>query len=165
MLYKVTRNPNIGRLSHMFALLVVLLALTSCAKPPRPTVSLHDAARTGNCDQLRRHVYWGCNINENEGRDKNTPLHVAAEAGQVKAVEFLVEVKGIDINSRNAWGNTSLHSAVLGHSVQCVRVLLEHGADAHASNGKFTPIKFVDNNWAMSETTRKEMHEAFNKYK
>lgn len=46
--------------------------------------------------------------------------------------------------SANAYGNTALHAAVHAVSLQCVKLLLEAGADVHAVNHKgSTPLHFI----------------------
>jgi ankyrin repeat protein len=58
-------------------------------------------------------------------------LLVAAQAGDTADVQSLL-AKGVDINSRGAYGNTPLMSAALTGHTDTVRVLLERGADVNA---------------------------------
>ena len=42
---------------------ILSLALSDCGEPERPTVSIQHIAETGDIDQLKRHVYWGTDVN------------------------------------------------------------------------------------------------------
>ena len=91
----------------------------------------------------------------------DTPVHLAAQ-GLPDVLQMLLE-RGADPNARNVWGDTPLHAAVAAAGdaeargdpslpsimeqvvqsiAQCVRVLIEHGADANACNdrGGDTPL-------------------------
>ena len=60
-------------------------------------------------------------------------LRVAAAAGDIDQVRALLEQQ-VDVNGAdpNANGCTALHSAIFGHHIQIVKLLLEHGADVQA---------------------------------
>jgi ankyrin repeat protein len=60
-----------------------------------------------------------------------TPLHAAAEMGDVAEVERLL-AGGADPNLRNWLDKTPLHLAARSNQVEVVAVLLEKGADADA---------------------------------
>lgn len=64
-----------------------------------------------------------------------TPLHAAAQLGQVEVVSLLLK-QGARLDLVDAWGNTPL-SRALGpsqESREIVRILLEHGVDPSAEN-------------------------------
>ncbi|HKK06929.1 MAG TPA: ankyrin repeat domain-containing protein [Gammaproteobacteria bacterium] len=71
------------------------------------------------------------------GRDENgwSPLHFAAQQGDVGVAEILIEA-GADIDSKDANGNTPLWFAAMNshHSAQVVNRLLTHGADPSQKN-------------------------------
>jgi ankyrin repeat protein len=64
-----------------------------------------------------------------------SPLHVAAEKGSVRLVEFFL-AKGADVNAKAwAWhGDTPLHTAARCGQIDVVKVLLAHGVDANIMN-------------------------------
>ena len=57
--------------------------------PARPTISIHEAASTGNVLELKAHLYWGCDLNE-MGTSRMTPLALAALQGHTNVVELLL---------------------------------------------------------------------------
>jgi ankyrin repeat protein len=58
----------------------------------------------------------------------DTPLHIAAIRGDVKAIGLLLDL-GADINARGENGYTALHYAVAQERPDVVRLLLGRGAD------------------------------------
>lgn len=67
-----------------------------------------------------------------------TPLHVAAQAGNLAALQFLVEEEGLDIAARGSKNMTPLHHAVLGRSENCAAYLIKAGADTNAKDASGT---------------------------
>ena len=70
----------------------------------------------------------------------NTPLHRAANAGQLVVARFLIANKA-DVNAKNSNGETPLHAAaILGHK-SFVELLIENGSDVNAvSKAGDTPL-------------------------
>ncbi|XP_075229956.1 uncharacterized protein LOC142329346 isoform X2 [Lycorma delicatula] len=70
----------------------------------------------------------GLDINkpDNEG---NTPLHFAAQAGQVECVNFLLSrCSGIEVDARNNLGFTPLMKAAIQGRTKCAKLLIFAGA-------------------------------------
>src|SRR5205814_920543 len=59
-----------------------------------------------------------------------THLHVLA--GFLPAVKYLVEELGVDVNARDAIGDTALHYAAARGDNEMILLLLAHGADVTA---------------------------------
>jgi len=127
--------------------LSAMVMLSACGEPPKPTVTLHEAARMGNIAQLKSHFHWGCDVNLRDEYGR-TPLHVAAEAGQAGAVRQLI-AKDADVNAARStmktylvvlkcgmhidahrW--TPLHLAALDGHVDVAKLLIDNGADVNA---------------------------------
>lgn len=112
--------------------LAVLLSLTgACSEPDRPSVSLYLAVQREDLDQVKRHLYWGSDINVvfPNGR---YPLQMAAENGRIILVKTLLE-HGADIDTATADGDTALDLAILAGRTEVAEVLLAHGARLEAS--------------------------------
>jgi ankyrin repeat protein len=67
----------------------------------------------------------------------STPLHVAAERGNLDVVRALVKQLGADVNTSDKRGRTVLMSASIGQQDEVIRWLIKHGADAQASHQKY----------------------------
>ena len=94
--------------------------------------ALHEAARTGDLDAVRRLA----NSTTVATRDKlnRTPLHIAALWGQTEAGEVLIEAGG-DIHAEDQWGVTPMTRALLVQQVrgwdrsEFVKMLRDRGAE------------------------------------
>ena len=108
-------------------LLILRLGLLSaCGKPPEPTVSLYRAVQLGDLDQIKRHIFWGSDLNQT-GPDGDLPLHVAARSGKVGIARELAD-HGADLEARNAAGLTAMDLALAEGKTQVAEQLLESGA-------------------------------------
>lgn len=61
------------------------------------------------------------------------PLIAAVEAGELPKVQKMIN-SGIDVNTRDAEGNTSLHIAALYGNIEMMKWLMEHKANINAKN-------------------------------
>ena len=68
-----------------------------------------------------------------QSKDEDTALHLAARAGDVMAVQTLLE-NGADANAKNINGDTALHLAARAGNVMVAQVLLKKGADTTIIN-------------------------------
>jgi hypothetical protein len=85
---------------------VLLFAtLAGCGRPTPPSVSVQDAARTGNLAAIRQHIKAGSNLNEKEPVGGSSPLNTAAAVGQLEVARALIQ-GGADVNGRNNNGET-----------------------------------------------------------
>lgn len=57
----------------------------------------------------------------------NTPLHHAAESGQVGAVKMLLSASKVQIDTKNVFGFTPLMKAAIQGHVRCSKMLLFAG--------------------------------------
>ena len=74
------------------------------------------------------------------GGSQETPMHVAALAGQADILSLLLE-HGVDIDCRETFGQTPLHSASWLGEVEAGQFLLDHGADIDAQDDNgWTPL-------------------------
>lgn len=128
---------ELGRVVGVIFLGILILADSSCSKPERPSVSLFEAAEQGNLDQLKRHLYWGCDVNA-VNSDSQTPLGLAAKNGQVEVVKLLVS-KGADATKAGA-----LHYAAEERQVKVIEALLNSGVDINTRDSSgYTALHMV----------------------
>ena len=98
--------------------------------------ALSAAAASGRLDVVKRLLEEGADVTRAEGA-----LHRAAMRGSTDVVSLLIEL-GMSVNADAGSGNTTpLHGAVLGQSLETVRLLLDAGADVDAkSEHDSTPL-------------------------
>ena len=91
------------------------------------------AAEGGNAEVIREVLSTGCDIKLTDN-DVWPPLILAAKNGNAEALQELIRCEmaqkgGVKSIHADVHGLTPLHQAVLSESKECVRILLEHGAD------------------------------------
>jgi ankyrin repeat protein len=113
-------------LRTLAAVALSTLLLAACSEPPRPTINLYRAIHGGDLDQIKRHIYWGTDINQSDPEGEK-PLHVAARRGRVVIAGELLK-NGADPNARNRNGQTPLQIALTEGKTQLAGVLVKEGA-------------------------------------
>jgi ankyrin repeat protein len=108
------------------SLLLLLLFLTTCSAPDKPTIGLYLAVQRGDIDQIERHIYWGADINQ-PNVDGETPLHVAAAKGRLVVVKLLLK-HAAEIDAANRDGHSPLYAAVMADRTQVAQYLVDQGA-------------------------------------
>lgn len=113
-------------------LLILLLfsltsSLTGCNEPPKPTVNLYRSVHIGDIEQIKRHLFWGTDINQ-PGPNGDFPLHIAVGQGSIAIARELLR-HGADVNARNAAGHTPLHVALASGKVPSAKLLLNEQPD------------------------------------
>jgi len=106
--------------------LILLLLLSACSKPERPTLALYPAIQRGDIAQIERHIKWGTNLNQADP-DGSMPLHVAAKEGRWVVVKLLLK-HGAKINVLDRQGHTPLYDAIMSGRTQVAEMLIKRGA-------------------------------------
>lgn len=108
-----------------------------------PTVSIWQAAITGNSAAMKQHIAAGTDLNKSEDIGGSTPLILAAVFGQDEIAQILINA-GADLETRNYSGGTALHQACFFCHPKIVELLLQSGADRNKINSRnLTPLDSV----------------------
>ena len=108
------------------------------------------AARNNQCESMAGLVQRGANVNANPFR--GTPLLWACYSDKVEAAEWLLD-HGADPDLRHNWGGeghgvnaVAMHLAAQHNAVNCVKLLLDRGADATIVDGAHdgTPLGWAE---------------------
>ena len=88
------------------------------------------AALAGGHFQVAQVLHRNKSSVEPRGCCEYTPLHSAAQNGDLEMVQVLLEY-GVDVNTKNSFGTTPLFFALYSdHSdTRVTRLLIEHGAE------------------------------------
>jgi ankyrin repeat protein len=121
------RIQGLMSFAPVLAVLVLpALLLVACNEPPPPTINLYRAIHSGDLDQIKRHIYWGTDLNQTDPQGEN-PLLVAARHGRLIIARELLK-NGADPNARNRAGETPLQVALSEGKTQLAGVLFDEGA-------------------------------------
>ena len=93
----------------------------------------HLAVRQGAMDVVRAVAEAGGAMDK-ANKHGDSPLHLAAMAGDVTAIEYLVRECDADLLARGNNECTPLHNAVLGSHIDAVKLLLRLGASPNATD-------------------------------
>lgn len=121
-------------LPALFAALLTLPAIGQATSLDRP---IHDAARIGNGEDVRKLLKADPKQRDVRTELGSTPLHLAAMNPDTSALKALIAAKA-DPNARDNEGATPLHMAAYASRPVHVQLLLEAGADplAKTDNGR-----------------------------
>lgn len=117
-----------------------IAAVVIMATAPALAGPLHDAARSGDLEQVRKLIDSGAHI-EDRDKTQETPLISGALAGHAEIVAELLK-RGADVMARNDRGLTALHAAAYRGDLASAQVLLGAGAAVNDAADKFkvTPL-------------------------
>jgi len=121
-------------ISFLFACCLGLPAIAEVTSYDQP---IHDAARNGSGDDVRRLLQADPRQRDVRTALGSTPLHLAATNGDTSAMKALIAA-GANPNARDNDGATPLHMAAYSSRPANSQLLLEAGADplAKTDNGR-----------------------------
>ncbi|MFC1792926.1 ankyrin repeat domain-containing protein [Planctomycetota bacterium] len=105
-------------------------------EPSDPPLSLLEAASLGDIEEVRSIISRGTGVNDLENSFFKTALHQAIIKDHKDMVEFLLDVKDIDISARDSFSSTPLRYAVEGGHKEIVELLIDSGADVNDKDGR-----------------------------
>jgi len=110
--------------------------------------SIWRAARDGDIEALKVHVRAGADVNSVSEEDGSHPLALAAVAGRLEAVRYLLK-QGAKVNATDDDGDTALHQAAFFGHLEIVETLVDTGAkiDSTSKSGA-TPFKNASAPWS-----------------
>lgn len=115
-------------------------------RPPNvdPLRPIHRAVMTGNVDDFSVELAKSEDNINLPGPEGMTPLHIAADRGNVEFAKALLEA-GAVVDPINLFGNTPLWVAMMKRRRTCpdgsmIRLLIDHGADPNRGEGDVTPL-------------------------
>ena len=105
--------------------------------------SLHVASQGGHLEVVKYLVSVGAAIDVESGMDQSSSLVLAAQEGHLNVLSFLISA-GADVNSRNMYGNSSLHQACRLGRHDIIDVLIANKAYINITNNKMSaPLHFI----------------------
>jgi ankyrin repeat protein len=110
--------------------LAIVVVVTLAMSRPASCGEIHNAARRGDVDKVQALIRRDPNLVLSTDHKEMTPLHVAAESGQMKVVTLLLDANAY-INVRDGNGHTPLFLAATAGHTDVVMQLLARGADVN----------------------------------
>ncbi len=112
-----------------------------------PTISLWQAAITGNTAAVEEHIEAATDLDAKGDYGGSTPLILAAIFAQNEVARILIDA-GANLELRNSKGSTALHQACFFCRPEIVQMLLKAGADSsQTDNDGRTPLGIVTLNF------------------
>lgn len=103
------------------------------------------ATKDGDLQKVSELINSGADFNTTVGdSDKRNLLHHASQRGHSNLVKFLIE-KGIDVNSLDKRGRTSLYISCYDRQLDSAKTLLSKGAEINIS-GDYNPLDMASSN-------------------
>ena len=90
--------------------------------------ALHFASTNQNYHVLHRLLQWNASPNQPDSMGR-TALHIAAGSGNFNAIYLLLQCDQIQVDSLSLGLETPLMKAIQFSKIECVKMLLDKGAD------------------------------------
>ena len=115
--------------------------------PATPKFSIHEAARRGNLEEIKKHINEGNDLNENESIF-GSPLHNAIAYGQLETVKLLID-EGADVNQKSPEdGSSTVIRAVFFSYPEILKHLITNGANKDVTDNKgMSPLNLLQIPW------------------
>jgi ankyrin repeat protein len=140
-------------------IIIMALCATFACILPVPAQEIHEMAKAGDLDRLKKMIGENPSLVSSRDQDKNTPLHHAIEAGNLKAASLLIG-HGADVNAVNYKTEAPLHIAAYEGNAGAAKLLLEHHADPAMREMRDRIPLFLACNWGNDLETVRVLIEA-----
>ncbi len=107
---------------------------------------IHAASYVGLAHLVKRCLAAGIDINVKDHWCGWTPMHLAAKAGKIGILRFLLEHKA-DINNKDNFGLTPLHTSAINGNTEVASLLLENQAKKNDQDQKGRTPLHIAINW------------------
>lgn len=114
----------------------------------RADLDIHEACAVGNEHRVRALLYGHPGLARELSPDGFAPVALAAYFGHPAIVQALID-GGADVNAqaKNPMKVAAIHAAVSARNLQCVEILLRHGADPNLKQQQdLTPLQAAQHN-------------------
>ena len=130
-------------MKHLLFTTIAAVVLVGCGPLESTFFSIHDAAKDGDVDSVKKFLDQGVDINSQAGRWGNTPLHEAAFWGNVQVVRLLISEEA-NVDAKDYYGCTPLHDAVDYGNLEILELFLGKNTNVNAINEEGqTPLDLV----------------------
>ena len=127
--FSVDRNDHI----EVVKFLMNSGAKVNCADKPDEWTALHYAACKGHSEVAAALIEFGkANVQAVSAYDR-TPLHIAAEEGNIEVAKLLLE-NNANVNAEGMGKLTAFHLACMQGNFDMAMLLVNHGADVNLKN-------------------------------
>jgi ankyrin repeat protein/L-ascorbate metabolism protein UlaG (beta-lactamase superfamily) len=94
---------------------------------------IHEAVRGGNIQAVQRLVAADRSLLATKEADGSTPLHIAAQAGNLEMTKLLLDL-GADVTLGDNENSNALHVAAIGANTAVIDLLLAKGIDVNSAD-------------------------------
>jgi ankyrin repeat protein/L-ascorbate metabolism protein UlaG (beta-lactamase superfamily) len=94
---------------------------------------IHEAVRGGNMQAVQRLVAADRSVLATKEADGSTPLHIAAQAGNLEMTKLLLDL-GADVTIGDNENSNALHVAAIGANTAVIDLLLAKGMDVNSAD-------------------------------
>jgi ankyrin repeat protein/L-ascorbate metabolism protein UlaG (beta-lactamase superfamily) len=116
-----------------FALFILILTLAGSLAASAFAGEIHEAVRGGNVQAVQRLVAADRSVLATKEADGSTPLHIAAQAGNLEMTKLLLDL-GADVKLGDNENSNALHVAAIGGNTAVIDLLIAKGIDVNSAD-------------------------------
>lgn len=94
-------------------------------------IMLNQAAVSGNTTRVEGLLTIGANVNNERGKRRYSPLHLAVKGNHLETAKMLIN-NNANVNARDKFGYSPLHLAVQNENIEMIKMLVQAGSSANA---------------------------------